>query len=146
MPKQSKHLVKTRTSSTCPIFGSAKDISAEVYKLPTYEDVMRCCIDVRLALKGSGSKQPPAAIVAKSTDENFELSYYDKNKELPEPNIQNPKKIQLQNTARVADLTGSSNRTVAKLVNAVFEDLNVISAENPSKVVDKNKIRRITYK
>lgn len=80
-----------------------------------------------------------------TTDENLELSYYEKNKELPEPNIQNPKKIRLQNTARVADLTGSSNRTVAKLVNAVFEDLNVISTENPSKVVDKNKIRRALH-
>lgn len=48
----------------------------------------------------------------------------------------------LTNTARAADLTGASNRSVAKLVNTVLEDLNVISKEDPTKVVDKNKIRR----
>lgn len=36
----------------------------------------------------------------------------------------------LVNTAKAADLTGASNRTVAKIVNAVLQDLNVISAKN----------------
>lgn len=62
-----KHLVKTRISATCPIFGSAKDIiSSEAHELPTYEDIMRCYLCIRLELKGDGSKQPPAALVAKS--------------------------------------------------------------------------------
>ena len=48
----------------------------------------------------------------------------------------------LTNTAKAADLTGASNRTVAKIANAVLADLNVISKGNTSKVVDKNKVRR----
>lgn len=51
-------------------------------------------------------------------------------------------RLSLTNTAKAADLTGTSSRTVAKIVNAVLEDVNIISKEDAAKVVDKNKIRR----
>ena len=55
----------TRHSSECPIFGSAKDISERC--LPTYEEVMKYYIYVRLQIK---QRKDPlfkaiAAVVAK---------------------------------------------------------------------------------
>ena len=58
----------TRRSSECPIFGSPKNIS-ERY-LPTYEEVMKYCIYVRLQIKQR--KHPSfkaiAAVVAQRLD------------------------------------------------------------------------------
>lgn len=60
----SKSVVKTRRSSTCPLFGTSKDILPSASQLPTYEDLMKCYLYVRLEIKGDGSKQPQSAIVA----------------------------------------------------------------------------------
>ncbi|CAH0562821.1 unnamed protein product [Brassicogethes aeneus] len=59
-----KPLVKTRSNLSCPIFGSAKDILPEENQLPSYEDLMKCYLSVRLELKGDSSKQPANATVA----------------------------------------------------------------------------------
>lgn len=48
----------------------------------------------------------------------------------------------LLHTAKVADLTGVSSRTAAKIATAVLEDMRLITKDDAVKVVDKNKIRR----
>lgn len=75
-----------------------------------------------------------------STDEEYKTPVIKKQKVSTVKHQQ--MRTSLTNTARVADLTGTSNRAVAKIVNAVLEDFNMISEENQSKVIDKNKIRR----
>lgn len=59
-----KPLVNTRANLSCPIFGSAKDILPEENQLPTYEQLMKCYLGVRIELKADGSKQPASATVA----------------------------------------------------------------------------------
>lgn len=59
MPKQ------TRANACMYIIGSEKDILPEQTSiLPTYEEVIRCFQNIRLKLKGHGSKQPEAREVA----------------------------------------------------------------------------------
>lgn len=63
----------------------------------------------------------------------------------PEPKKQK-KTLQMRHsllhTAKVADLTGVSSRTAAKITTAVLEDMGLITKDDAVKVVDKNKIRR----
>lgn len=47
-------------------------------------------------------------------------------------------RLSLPSTARAADLTGSSNRAVAKIANAVLEDLKIISKDKMENIIDKN--------
>ncbi|CAG9794368.1 unnamed protein product [Diatraea saccharalis] len=49
---------------------------------------------------------------------------------------------ELKNLATTCDRTGVSDRCAGLIVNAALLDLNVISTENSSKVVDRSKIRR----
>lgn len=52
-------------------------------------------------------------------------------------------KLSLANTPKSADLTGMSNRNIAKIATAVLEDImKLVSADEQGKVIDKNKIRR----
>lgn len=51
-------------------------------------------------------------------------------------------RLALTSTARMADLTGSSNRTVAKIATAVLEDMKIVSINNKTNIIDKNKVRR----
>lgn len=46
----------------------------------------------------------------------------------------------------MADMTGASNGTVAKIATATLEDFGLVSSHNPVNVVDKNKIRREVQK
>ncbi|GBP46965.1 hypothetical protein EVAR_30997_1 [Eumeta japonica] len=48
----------------------------------------------------------------------------------------------LQNIATAYNRTGVSDRSAALIVNDALLDLNVISTENSSKVIDRSKIRR----
>lgn len=48
----------------------------------------------------------------------------------------------LKNLATACDRTGVSDRSAAIIVNAAMLDLNVISSENSSKVIDRSKLRR----
>lgn len=80
-----------------------------------------------------------------SSDEEFQCPLYKKLKVL-ETSTKAQMKTFLPYTAKAADLTGASTRSVAKIVNAVLQDFSLISEENPAKVVDKNKIRREVHK
>lgn len=51
-------------------------------------------------------------------------------------------RIPLPNIARMADMTGASNRTVAKIETAALQDFGLVSSDNPINVIDKSKIRR----
>lgn len=74
-------------------------------------------------------------------DQEFMWSYpLEKRPKLAEK--KSTKRLSLNRTAKAADLTGVSSRTAAKIVNAVLEDMNLISKDDASLVVDKNKIRR----
>lgn len=48
----------------------------------------------------------------------------------------------LPNIAKIADMTGASNRTVAKIATATLHDFGLVSSENPKNVIDKGKVRR----
>ena len=79
-----------------------------------------------------------------SSDDEFQCPIFKKPKILETSKAQ--MRLSLPYTAKAADLTGASNRNVAKIVNAVLQDLKIISKEQPEKVVDKNKIRREVHK
>lgn len=82
--------------------------------------------------------------VKSTSDEDFQWSYSLEKRRKTEEIQQNTSqmRIPLTHTAKAADLTGISNRNMAKIVTAVLEDMDLVSAANPVKVVDKNKIRR----
>ena len=48
----------------------------------------------------------------------------------------------LKSIATVADRTGVSDRNAALIASATLEDYNLISSEDISEVIEKNKIRR----
>ena len=52
------------------------------------------------------------------------------------------KRISLPNLAQAYDQTGVSDRSASILVNAVLQDFQIITKENPSKIVGRGKIRR----
>lgn len=90
--------------------------------------------------RNSGSSSD-VSIRSDSNDQDFMWSYpLEKRPKLSEK--KSTKKLSLNRTAKAADLTGVSSRTAAKIVNAVLEDMNLISKDDASLVVDKNKIRR----
>lgn len=78
------------------------------------------------------------------SDEEFECPKSVKSKraklDIDKPSSQ--MRISLTKTAQVADLTGISSRAVAKITTAVLEDMNIVSENDTSKVIDKSKIRR----
>lgn len=79
-----------------------------------------------------------------SQDENFKWSYSLEN-HLESSSLNKDKtqmRVPLPNIAKMADTTGASNRTVAKIATATLEDFGLVSSENPINVIDKNKIRR----
>uniref|UniRef100_A0A6P7HIA6 Uncharacterized protein LOC114349177 n=1 Tax=Diabrotica virgifera virgifera TaxID=50390 RepID=A0A6P7HIA6_DIAVI len=77
-------------------------------------------------------------------DEDFKWSY-----SLEEPQeknsltkTSNQLRVALPNVAQIADMTGASNRTVAKIATATLEDFGLVTSDNLINVVDKNKVRR----
>ncbi|CAH1099011.1 unnamed protein product [Psylliodes chrysocephalus] len=228
-----KPLVKTRANLLCPLFGSAKDILPEENQLPTYKDLMKCYLSVRIELKESCScekkrKVPKAEwsflqdqrsyrkmkigevdkIVTKQiqkreerkfghkrsaeekepilstsgiqnktkekepipstsgiqnkskmsqidmdtcnnsstesfsdTDEEYKCPFLVKQRRIVTPKFQQMR-CSLTQTAKMGDLTDTSYRAVAKIVNSVLEDFNIISKDDQSDVIDKSKISR----
>ena len=51
-------------------------------------------------------------------------------------------RLKLQNLAASCDRTGVSDRSAAIIVNAALLDLNIINSDDPSKVIDRSKLRR----
>ncbi|GBM25725.1 hypothetical protein AVEN_241996-1 [Araneus ventricosus] len=51
-------------------------------------------------------------------------------------------RISMPHTALAADLTGASSRAMAKITTAVLADFNLVSPEQQTYIVDKNKVRR----
>lgn len=83
-----------------------------------------------------------------SQDENFKWSY-SLEIELKSSALGKNKtqmRVSLPNIAKMADMTGASNRTVAKIATATLEDFGIVSLDNPVNVIDKNKIRREVQK
>ncbi|ESN92992.1 hypothetical protein HELRODRAFT_165142 [Helobdella robusta] len=52
------------------------------------------------------------------------------------------KSVKLPNLAQACDRTGISDRSASLLVNAVLQDLQIITKTNSSQIVDRSKIRR----
>lgn len=80
-----------------------------------------------------------------SSDDEFQCPDFKKPKILVEKS-KKQMRTSLPNTAKAADLTGTSNRNVAKIVSAVLQDFKIITEEQLDQIVDKNKIRREVYK
>ncbi|CAH0562822.1 unnamed protein product [Brassicogethes aeneus] len=76
-----------------------------------------------------------------SSDEEYKCPVLTKQRKFSTPKSQQMR-CSLTQTAKMADLTGTSNRAVAKIVYAVLEDFKIISREDQSNVIDKSKIRR----
>lgn len=80
-------------------------------------------------------------------DNDFKWSYaLEKFQRQPKVKMYKQMRVDMKHTAKTADLTGASNRTVAKNANAVLEDLNMITETNSTLAVDKSKIRRAVKK
>ena len=62
--------------------------------------------------------------------------------ELPLPKKSRIYLKKLKSIATVADRTGVSDRNAALIASATLEDYNLISSEDISEVIEKNKIRR----
>ncbi|CAH1110779.1 unnamed protein product [Psylliodes chrysocephalus] len=50
--------------------------------------------------------------------------------------------VDFRNLAEACDRTGVSNRCASFLANAVLQDLGVVSRNDPSKLLNRNKLRR----
>lgn len=84
------------------------------------------------------------SIVLTSGSSSPDKSYKDDDEitpRLPGPETQQMRG-KLKNLAAACDRTGISDRSAALVVNAALLDLNVISTDKSSKVIDRSKIRR----
>ncbi|KAF2878682.1 hypothetical protein ILUMI_27490 [Ignelater luminosus] len=55
-------------------------------------------------------------------------------------------RVKLPVIAQACDRTGVSDRNAAVLVNAALKDMEILTKEESSKVIDRNKIRRMTVR
>lgn len=80
----------------------------------------------------------------KNTDEDFKWSYplSKKRKRTVKPKLTSQMRISMPHTALATDLTGASSRSVAKISTAVLADFDLVSPEQQTYIVDKNKVRR----
>ncbi|GBN98496.1 hypothetical protein AVEN_87229-1 [Araneus ventricosus] len=63
--------ISTRNKFNYPIFGSPEDISQ--IRLPTYEDILRCCCFERLNLAPkTGNKEPSFSRIAENVSTKIE--------------------------------------------------------------------------
>ncbi|CAH1111608.1 unnamed protein product [Psylliodes chrysocephalus] len=75
------------------------------------------------------------------TDEEYKCPVLMKQRKIVTPKFQQMR-CSLTHTAKMADLIGTSNMAVAKIVNCILEYFNIVSKEDQSNVIDKSKIRR----
>ncbi|CAH0562813.1 unnamed protein product [Brassicogethes aeneus] len=117
----------------------AKNLKPPVKGVDT--DMSVCCHQRKIE-----SPQPSTSGIQISTsddsDADFECPKSLKPKRPKIDKLSSQMRVPLTHTAKVADLTGVSSRVVAKITTAVLEDMNIVSASNTSKVIDKNKVRR----
>lgn len=55
-------------------------------------------------------------------------------------------RLKLPTLGIVCDKYGVSDRSAAAIATAVLKDVGIVSADDPSKIIDKNKVRRVRQK
>ncbi|GBN05816.1 hypothetical protein AVEN_237567-1 [Araneus ventricosus] len=71
---EKKNKFLTRTVFICPLFGSPLEL--EESRLPTYEDIIRCCFRERYNLApDKGNKEPSFTDIAENIAGNIEMIY-----------------------------------------------------------------------
>ena len=65
----------SRQSILCPIFGTPENFTG--FQLPTYEDVIRCCLSLRRSLgqESGGNREPPFSTIADSVAKKLKEIY-----------------------------------------------------------------------
>lgn len=90
---------------------------------------------------------PSTSSGSTSSDEEFKWSYsLDEKKVKSDDSVRGQMRASMINTAKSADLTGVSNRAVAKIATAVLLDMKLVSERDNNNIIDKNKIRRAIAK